>query len=243
MRHGFFTAALAVAVATALPVAAPADAIDDALEQLNVRHIAFTVEEFIDVAERNDFEGVRIFLQAGMDPNTTKNGLPLLLELSVKGFKDTAKVLLEGGAMANVKNERGWTPLHMAVFFGHLEVAQLLLEHGADVKARTEYGMTPLHFATQERNPEMMELLLKKGASVTVKSRSGISPLSIAVDLGEKPILKVYEAHGYGDRMKAIRAGRRTEDAATKAEVQRKADERQKKFDERMKEATGTTAQ
>ncbi len=239
MRHGFILAALAVAVAAGLPSAAPADAIDDALEMLNQRHIAFTVGEFIDCVERNDFENVQIFLRAGMDPNTPKNGVPMLIEISMRGYTDTVKALLEGGAATNVRNDRGWTPLHMAVFFSHIDVTQVLLERRADVSARTEFGMTPLHYATQERNVEMVELLLKHGASASVKSKSGVTPLSIAADLNEKPIVKVYTAHGFGARMKAIREERAAEEAAVKKEIKRKAAARDAAFTERMKNATG----
>src|SRR6476646_3675269 len=43
----------------------------------------------------------------------------------------------------------GWTPLHLAAFFGHTKVAELLLAHGADVTARSRNpnGNTPLHAA------------------------------------------------------------------------------------------------
>ena len=44
----------------------------------------------------------------------------------------------------------GWTPLHLAAFFGQLEAARLLLEAGADVHAVSRNGLTntPLHAAT-----------------------------------------------------------------------------------------------
>ena len=43
----------------------------------------------------------------------------------------------------------GWTPLHLAAFFGHPKIAELLLAHGADVIARSRdaNGNTPLHAA------------------------------------------------------------------------------------------------
>src|SRR5215475_5913169 len=43
----------------------------------------------------------------------------------------------------------GWTPLHLAAFFGHARVIELLLAHDADVAAvsRNTNGNTPLHAA------------------------------------------------------------------------------------------------
>src|SRR6266853_1039760 len=43
----------------------------------------------------------------------------------------------------------GWTPLHLAAFFGHTKIAELLIAHDADVAARSRNsnGNTPLHAA------------------------------------------------------------------------------------------------
>jgi ankyrin repeat protein len=45
---------------------------------------------------------------------------------------EIVELLLDGGADANVKDEKGETPLHKAASGGHLEVAKLLLDHGAE---------------------------------------------------------------------------------------------------------------
>src|SRR5689334_20876181 len=43
----------------------------------------------------------------------------------------------------------GWTPLHLAAFFGHGKIVELLLAHDADVatRSRNSNGNTPLHAA------------------------------------------------------------------------------------------------
>lgn len=45
------------------------------------------------------------------------------------------------------KSNLGWTPLHLATYFGHLDVANLLLTHGADGNIPNDAGDTPLHKA------------------------------------------------------------------------------------------------
>lgn len=41
----------------------------------------------------------------------------------------------------------GWTPLHLATYFGHKDVMELLLSRGADINALNEMGDTSLHKA------------------------------------------------------------------------------------------------
>lgn len=45
---------------------------------------------------------------------------------------EICKFLLEAGSEKDQQNELGWTPLHEACYFNHLDTVQLLLVHGAD---------------------------------------------------------------------------------------------------------------
>src|SRR5712692_5816664 len=53
------------------------------------------------------------------------------------------------GAAIDAYSGDGWTPLHLAAFFGHAKIAELLLAQGADVTARSRNanGNTALHAA------------------------------------------------------------------------------------------------
>jgi ankyrin repeat protein len=76
----------------------------------------------------------------------------------------------------------GWTPLHLAAFFGHLEAARLLLDAGADVNAVSQNSLanTPLHAATAGRHGDLALLLLSAGAGGDVVDAGGYTPLQIA---------------------------------------------------------------
>src|SRR5476649_1056600 len=54
-----------------------------------------------------------------------------------------------GAPEINGYSADGWTPLHLAAFFGHAKVAELLIARRADVNARSRNanGNTPLHAA------------------------------------------------------------------------------------------------
>ena len=86
------------------------------------------------------------------------------------------------GATVNSYAYDGWTPLHLAAFFGNLDAARMLLDAGADVHAVSRNGLanTPLHAATAGKHPEVALLLLENDARSDVVDAGGYTPLQIA---------------------------------------------------------------
>jgi len=72
---------------------------------------------------------------------------------------EIVKMLLEHGADANAKQERGFVPLHDAAANGNAELVQLLVEHGARVDARSGDGKTPGEMAAERGHMELAEIL------------------------------------------------------------------------------------
>src|SRR5438876_5706632 len=71
-----------------------------------------------------------------------------LFEACAAGEIERVERLLDADAQGiNAYSVDGWTPLHLAAFFGHTKVAELLLGLDADVtaKSRNSNGNTPLH--------------------------------------------------------------------------------------------------
>ncbi len=70
----------------------------------------------------------------------------------------------------NVRDEYGWTPLHLAAEYGTTELVKLLLSYGADVNAKTTKkrdrypaGSTPLDVAKIAGNDKIVSLLRSHG--------------------------------------------------------------------------------
>lgn len=109
-----------------------------------------------------------------------------LFEAAASGLGDrVASILEQDPAAVNSYSHDGWTPLHLAAFFGHAGIAARLIARGADVNARSRserfaLSNTPLHAAAANRQVAVAELLLAHGADVNARDGSGFTPLGLA---------------------------------------------------------------
>jgi ankyrin repeat protein len=87
----------------------------------------------------------------------------------------------------------GWTPLHLASFFGQLAAVRKLLSAGADIHAvsRNSLGNTALHAATAGKHSDVALLLLESGADDLVPDAGGHTANRIA---SENKLTAVVEA-------------------------------------------------
>lgn len=72
---------------------------------------------------------------------------------------EAARLLLEHGAPANVRQQGGWVPIHAAAQNGDRPMVELLLEHGADPKMANDAGKTPASAAREKGHEEIAALL------------------------------------------------------------------------------------
>ena len=96
----------------------------------------------------------------------------------------------------------GWTPLHLAAFFGHAKVAELLIARSADVNARSRNanGNTPLHAALAGNHAFVAAVLIGHGADVNAADAQGWRPLHLAaannnIDASEALIAQGGDVH------------------------------------------------
>ncbi len=99
----------------------------------------------------------------------------------------------------------GWTPLHLAAFFGHKELAEALLKQGADVDSRSTNTMqnTPLHAATAGRQVELMKVLLEHGANPDATQEGGWTALHAAAQNGDRAMIEVLLANNASINVRA----------------------------------------
>jgi uncharacterized protein len=81
--------------------------------------------------------------------------------------------LVAKGANVNIRDNKGVTPLVLAVRLNFLEGVEFLLSKGARVDEANAAGETPLITAVHNRNVALMRLLLKAGANPDRADNSG----------------------------------------------------------------------
>lgn len=87
-------------------------------------------------------------------------------------YHKIVKMLLDHGALPNVREQGGFTPLHVASQNGDVETIRLLLLGGADLTLKSDNGKTPLDIALDVGH-EQASALLGEGVTKRFRHREG----------------------------------------------------------------------
>lgn len=123
-------------------------------------------------------------------------GTTPLIRAAKAGDEASVKLLLERGALPDLPNNLGITPLMAAAGIGSstldirarfrnekpsIETGKLLVAAGADVNAIRDNGQTALHGAAQWGWTDFAKYLASAGAILDVQDAKGATPLDIAM--------------------------------------------------------------
>jgi ankyrin repeat protein len=142
-------------------------------------------------------------------------------EAAAIGDVERLRALLdENAGLSVVWSEDGFTPLHLAAFFGHPEAAKLLIERGADLEARSineqlALDAAPLHSASAAGQLHVCEVLLDAGADVNAVQHGGYTALLDAAANQNEELMEFLLERG-ADRTARLDDGRGLEDLAVR---------------------------
>jgi len=130
------------------------------------------------------------------------------------------RLLAANRALSSILSSDGWTPLHLAAFYGKIDAARALLNKGAPVNARSTNAMenTALHAAAAGRHCDVAKLLLERGAEANARQHGGWTPLHAAAQNGDLDMAKALLAAGADIRARADNKQSALDLALTKAQ-------------------------
>jgi len=189
---------------------------------------------------KDDWTVFQLLLQApGIElDNTTidrdghRHGPPLLFAIEEEAAIKVIQELLNQGAKVDAsRNERGYTPLHLAVRDENVELVELLVKHvrtkqnppqpsnsGSVVNLKdrtsesllacdTEFGWTPLQHAAAQNSKDIIRIMGEAGVDPNIQDKRGCTALLLAARSSHLPCLKYLIKFG-GDALLADSAGR-----------------------------------
>jgi ankyrin repeat protein len=115
--------------------------------------------------------------------------------LEAAALGDVAKL---EGADLDVRGGDGFTPLHLAAFFGGAEAVRAILATGADPDADADntFKVRPIHSAVAVGDHASAQALLEAGADPNVEQEGGYTPLTAAIHHQDAEMEALLRRHG-----------------------------------------------
>jgi ankyrin repeat protein len=96
--------------------------------------------------------------------------------------------LINAGWAIDERDHRGYAPLMLAAYAGHLDAVELLVARGADPNTSDLFGNTVLMGAAFKGHIAIVRQLLAAGADPTIRNHGGLDALGFAVTYGHADV-------------------------------------------------------
>ncbi|MFC1855687.1 ankyrin repeat domain-containing protein [Thermodesulfobacteriota bacterium] len=176
---------------------------EEALKELEKMGINLDNPSFIGTVKQGKLNLIKVFLDAGMDPNSRdrSEGATVLMMMTKKGNTKVVKMLVDAGADVNAVNNSGDTALLTAVSANKNDIVELLLKGGADTTLLNEKNETALHVAARTGNAVIIKTLLDAGVDINMDAK-GITPIMLAGISGNDNAIKLFLDKSKNDDVK-----------------------------------------
>jgi ankyrin repeat protein len=193
----------------------------DAIDKGDQNRLSRVVGETARLAGARDADGVSALLHARYRDNLPAveallRANPPIDVFDAAGLGRTGRLrdlIAADPSLVGAYSSDGFTPLHLAAFFGQAEPTRVLIHAGADVNAvsRNDMKVQPLHSAAAARRDEVARLLIDAGADVNATQRHGYAPLHAAAQNGDVELVDLLLDRG-------ARVDAKTDDGKTAAD-------------------------
>ncbi|XP_038190885.1 cyclin-dependent kinase inhibitor 2A-like isoform X2 [Arvicola amphibius] len=117
-----------------------------------------------------------------------------LARAAAQGREHEVRALLEAGALPNVPNCFGRTPIQV-MMMGNAQVARLLLLYGAEPNCEDPATLSrPVHDAAREGFLDTLVVLHQAGARLDVRDAWGRLPIDLALERGHRDVVRYLRA-------------------------------------------------
>jgi ankyrin repeat protein len=152
----------------------------------------------LNLAMRHNLEFVKLLLEAGADVNIRKPTADarLLTPIYYAAFrkrKDIVKLLIQYGALLDVDDLEGETPLGLAVRMKALSACRILLEAGANINQghlKTKCPLLVTACRTREQD-DLIQLLLQYKPKIDATTEEGLTALAMAAGLNSVAVCQM----------------------------------------------------
>jgi ankyrin repeat protein len=145
------------------------------------------------------FEAVRAADSARVAELVAADPSLAIFAAAIQGDCAQLETLLSANrSLTSAVSADGWTPLHLAAFFGKIDALRLLLNKGAEVNARSTNAMQnmALHAAAAGKHADAVKVLIDHGATANARQHGGWTALHAAAQNNDMESARVLMQNG-----------------------------------------------
>ncbi|XP_068455425.1 ankyrin repeat and death domain-containing protein 1B-like [Clinocottus analis] len=143
-------------------------------------------KQFMEAAKRNDVVTMKSLVR-GLNANARNVDNRTALHYAVAGKnKEAVQLLLQRRVKVDQRDKHGVAPIHLAAWFGSLDIMKLLVQAGAEQKVENEEGLNILHCAAINNHTEIAEYIINdlQMKELDKDDQSGHRAFALAADHG-----------------------------------------------------------
>ena len=160
----------------------------------NVSKVLESTERLFEAVERNLHNEVEEYIKSGGSVNAKNADSKTLLHIAASGgYIEIVNVLLHYRANANAVCNKGFTPVHHATKFAHLNVVKTLLTHGAIYNSVSICRKTPIELSNNNDITNLLKLINKSYKKIKTNNCGIINDLEKITDIDSlKAIMRTH---------------------------------------------------